>query len=280
MSSSPAHPSTQGPVALAKIQVDVTTRLGAISKPTATGFKALDALLYGGLRHGTVLALTGQPGTGRTSLSLLIAYMAARAGVGVVFAARGVDETELVARLAARALRRSYPASEVTYGDILAGHVYADDTVRRAVNDAVDTVVSKVGAHLHFARLGAGDSLALLAERSAQLWARYERVLLVVDDIEGLAAAEGTGDFPGRVMNLGYELRRLADHGCAVVVTALERHSELVGAAATLLAELHPLPSEDGRNSSLDVVVRKNRVGASGRFRLSAVYGASEFIEP
>jgi KaiC/GvpD/RAD55 family RecA-like ATPase len=267
-------------VALAKIQVDVTTRLGAISKPTATGFKGLDALLAGGLRHGSVLALTGAPGAGRTSLSLLIAYMAARASVGVVFASRGVDETELVARLAARALRRSYPASEVTYGDILAGHVYDDDTVRRAVNDAVDTVVHKVGMHLHFARIGTGDSLALLAERSAQLWARYERVLLVVDDIEGLAVSDGNGDLAGRVMNLAYELRRLADQGCAVVLTALDRHAELVGPAATLLAELQPLASEDGRSVPLDVIVRKNRVGSTGRFRLRAVYGASEFTEP
>jgi KaiC/GvpD/RAD55 family RecA-like ATPase len=279
VSSSPAHPSILGPVALANIQVDVTTRLGAISKPTATGFKGFDLPLAGGLRHGTVLALTGAPGAGRTSLSLLIAYMAARAGVGVVFASRGVDETELVARLAARALRRSYPASAVSYGDILAGHVYADDAVRRAVNDAVDTVVHKVGAHLHFARIGAGDSLGLLAERSAQLWARYDRVLLVVDDVEGLAACEADGDFASRVLNVAYELRELADRGCAVVATSLDRHAELVGAASTLLAELRPLPSDDGRSVPLDVILRKNRVGGSGSFRLRAVYGASEFTE-
>jgi hypothetical protein len=279
VSSSPVHPSTLGPVALAKIQVDVTTRLGAISKPTATGFKGLDAALHGGLRHGTVLALTGAPGTGRTSLSLMIAYMAARASVGVVFASRGVDETELVARLAARALRRSYPAAAVSYGEILAGHVYADDAVRRAVNDAVDTVVQKVGAHLHFARIGPGDTVAHLAERSAQLWARYDRLLLVVDDIEGLAVGDGTADFSGRVLSVGYELRALAEHGCSVVVTALERHAELVAPAATLAVELRPQPSEDGRSVPLELILRKNRIGGTGRFTLRAVYGASEFTE-
>ncbi len=258
----------------------MTTRLGAVSKPTATGFRGLDAALHGGLRHGTLLALTGAPGAGRTSLSLLIAYMAARASVGVVFATRGVDETELVARLAARALRRSYPASEVTYGDILAGHAYADDTVRRAVNEAVETVVQKVGAHLHFARIGPGDTPALLAERSAQLWARYERLLLVVDDVEGLAAAENGTDFSGRMLNVAYELRALADHGCAVVITALERHSEFVLPAATLAVELEPQPTDDGRGVPLDVILRKNRLGAIGRFTLRAVYGASEFTEP
>jgi hypothetical protein len=279
VSSSPAHPSTLAPVALANIQVDVATRLGAISKPTATGFRGLDDALQGGLRHGTLLALTGAPGAGRTSLSLLTAYMAARAGVGVVFATRGVDETELVARLAARALRRSYPASEVTYGDILAGHAYADDAVRHAVNKAVETVVQKVGAHLHFARIVPGDTPALLAERSAQLWARYERLLLVVDDLEGLAADASGGDLSGRVLSAAYELRALADHGCAVVVTALERHAEFVTPAATLAVELKPRPTDDGRSVPLDVVLRKNRVGATGAFTLRAVYGASEFTE-
>lgn len=256
----------------------MSTRLGAITKPTATGIRALDALLAGGLRHGTVLALSGGPGSGRTALALSVAYTAARASAGVLFAARGVDETELVARLAARALRKSYPASEVTYGDILAGHVFTNDAVRRAVNDAVDTVVQKVGPHLHFAQLDARDSVAALVERSTQLWARYERVVLVVDDVEGLAISE-PGELPARVMSVAYELRRLADHGCAVVLTALERHAEFIAPAATLLAELAPAATENGRTVPLDVVVRKNRVGATGRFKLHAVYGATEFSE-
>ncbi|HTQ07481.1 MAG TPA: DnaB-like helicase C-terminal domain-containing protein [Polyangiaceae bacterium] len=279
MSSSPAHPSTLGPVALANIQVDVTTRLGAITKPTATGIKGLDAALSGGLRHGTVLALTGAPGAGRTALALSLAYMAARASVGVVFTSRGFDETEVVARLAARALRKSYPASEVTYADILAGRVFANDAVRRAVNEAVDTVVQKVGAHLHFAHVDAHDSISTLVERSTQLWARYERVLVVVDDIEGLAVSE-PGDLPARVMSVAYELRRLADHGCSVVLTALERHAEFVAPAVTLLAELAPAPSEDTRSVPLEIIIRKNRVGTTGRFKLHALYGATEFSEP
>src|SRR5215510_5445521 len=75
LAESPAHPSTLGPVSLANIQVDVATRLGAVTKPMATGFTGIDRLLSGGLRPGTVLALTGQPGSGRTSLALMMAYM-------------------------------------------------------------------------------------------------------------------------------------------------------------------------------------------------------------
>jgi KaiC/GvpD/RAD55 family RecA-like ATPase len=265
-------------VSLANIQVDVATRLGAATKPTATGFAGIDALLGGGLRPGTVLALTGGPGSGRTSLSLMIAYMAARASAGVVFATRGVEETELVARLAARALRRVYPVSEVTYGDILSGSAYANDAVRRAVSDAVDTVVQKVGAHLHFARFGADDTLALLVERSTQMWARYERVVLLVDDIEGIAIREA-GDLAARIAATAYALRQLADLGCAVVVTALTAHAELVSPAATMLVEVLPGPSDGGNAVPLTLNVRKNRVGGIGRIELKALFAASEFSE-
>ena len=274
----PAHPSTLGPVSLANIQVDVTTRLGAPAKPTATGLSGIDRSLAGGLRPGTVLALTGAPGSGRTSLALTIAYMAARAAAGVVFATRGVEETELVARLAARALRRAYPASQVTYGDILAGVIYENDAVRRAVSEAVDTVVAKVGAHLHVARFGASDTLALLVERSAQLWARHERVVLVVDDLESIAVSE-PGALDARLTAVAYELRQLADQGCAVVFTALERHAEMVAPAVTMLVSLAPGASDDGKAVPLSLHIRKNRVGAGGSFALSALFGACEFSE-
>jgi archaellum biogenesis ATPase FlaH len=265
-------------VSLANIQVDVTTRLGAPAKPTATGISELDRLLAGGLRPGTVLALTGAPGSGRTSLALTIAYMAARASAGVVFATRGVEETELVARLAARALRRAYPASQVTYGDILTGSIYDNDAVRRAVSEAVDTVVEKVGAHLHLARFGATDTLALLVERSTPLWARYERVVLLVDDVEALAVTE-PGDFSARLAALAYELRQLADQGCSVVFTALERNADCIAPAATMLISMTPGASDDGKTVPLTLQVRKNRVGAGGSFALRAFFGACEFSE-
>jgi archaellum biogenesis ATPase FlaH len=274
----PAHPSTLGPVSLANMQVDIATRLGAATKPIATGFAGIDTLLGGGLRPGTVLALTGGPGSGRTALALMMAYMAARASAGVVFATRGVEETELVARLAARAVRRVYPASEVTYGDILAGGVTANDTVRRAVSDAVETVIQKVGAHLHLARFSAGDTLALLLERSTPLWARYERAVLLVDDIEGIAVSEA-GDLDTRIAATAYALRQVADQGCAVVLTALDRHAELVAPAATMLVGVAPGEVDDGKAVSLALNVRKNRVGGIGRVLVRALFAASEFSE-
>jgi hypothetical protein len=278
-SEGPVHPSTIGPVALASVQVDLTTRLGAPSEATPTGFRGLDALLHGGLRSGTVLALCGAPGSGRTSLALMVAYMAARTQAGVELVGRGLEDTEVVARLAARALRRTYPESEVTYADIWTGNAYANDTVRRAVGEAVDTVMQKVGAHLHITRLGPGDSLETFAPRSTQLWARYERVVLVVDDLEGMVAGVGSAPLDARLLSAAYELRSLAEHGCAVVFTVLGRHAELIAPATTAMVELRGSPAATG-TSDLELVVTKNRLGPTGRVPLKAHFAACEFTDP
>jgi len=276
LTSGPAHPSTLGPVSLANIQVDVTTRLGAATKPIGTGFARLDALFGGGLRPGSVLAITGAPGSGRTAVALTIAYMAARASVGVVFAARGLQETELVARLAARAVRRAYPSSGVTYADILFGNAFGDDEVRKAVNDAVETVVRKVGQHLHFARLGPTETCAELLVRCTPLWARYERAVLVVDDLEGVAASD-TRPLESRLTSAAYDLENVAMQGVGVVCTALQRHAELIAPASTMLVGLSVDDVPSGRSIPVDFDVRKNRYGARTRFRLQAVFGAGEF---
>jgi hypothetical protein len=278
-SEGPVHPSTLGPVSLASVQVDLTTRLGAPSEATPTGFRGLDALLHGGLRSGTVLALCGAPGSGRTSLALMVAYMAARTQAGVEFVGRGLEDTEIVARLAARALRRTYPESEVTYADIWSGSAYANDTVRRAVGEAVDTVMQKVGAHLHITRLGPGDSLETFAPRSTQLWARYERVVLVVDDLEGMVAGVGIAALDARLLSAAYELRSLAEQGCAVVFTALARHAEVIAPAASAMVELRGTPASAG-TSDLELVVTKNRLGPTGRVPLRAHFAACEFTDP
>jgi hypothetical protein len=276
-SEGPVHPSTIGPVALASVQVDLTTRLGAPSEATPTGFRGLDALLHGGLRAGTVLALSGAPGSGRTSLALMVAYMAARTQAGVELVGRGLEDTEVVARLASRALRRTYPESEVTYADIWSGNAYANDTVRRAVGEAVDTVMQKVGAHLHITRLGPGESLETFAPRSTQLWARYERVVLVVDDLEGMVAGVGIAPLDARLLSAAYELRSLAEQGCAVVFTVLSRHAELIAPAATAIVELRGTPAA---TSDLELVVTKNRLGPTGRVPLKAHFAACEFTDP
>jgi RecA/RadA recombinase len=275
VSSAPAHPSTLGPVSLANVQVDVTNRLGAPAKVTPTGFGALDALLLGGLRAGMVLGIAGESGSGRTSLALMLAYMAARTQAGVCFTGRGLDDTELLARLASRALRRTYPSSEVTYGDIWSGGAQRSDAVRRAISTAVDTVVEKVGPHFYFARLLPGESLSDVAERCTQLFARYERIVLVLDDIEGLVTKETT--LEARLVSAAYDLKEIADHGCAVVFSVLARHAELVAPAATAMLALRPRDSGPGGAGILELSVTKNRLGPVGSLDLQVVLSASEF---
>ena len=278
-------------IALTAMQVDVTTRLGAHAPATATGFPTLDRMLNGGLRSGTVLAIAGAPGVGRTAFALLLGYMAARAKAGVVYASASLDATEVMARLAARALHREYPEARTPYGMIWSGQAWQDAATHRAVADALETVVKKVGAQLHLYRASGLESTHSLAECAAQQWSRHERAVLVVDDIEAFSATgdgsvshaeAANGSMEGRVTHVAYDLRRIADQGCSVVFTTLSRHAEFVAPAATLAGELREIPGaahEDGERA-LEFKVYKNRVGETGSVPLRFVPGAGLFEEP
>ena len=73
--------------------------------------------------------------------------MAARTKAAVLFTSASLDETEMMARLAARALHREHPDSRTPYGAIWSGQAWQDEATRRPVGAAVETVVKKVGAH-------------------------------------------------------------------------------------------------------------------------------------
>jgi len=272
------------------MQVDVTTRLGSHAPATATGFPTLDRLLHGGLRSGTVLAIAGAPGVGRTALALLVAYMAARAKAGVVFASASLDATEIMARLTARALYREYPEVNTPYGMIWSGQAWQSSTTHRAVADSVETVVKKVGAQLHLFRARGLESTQSLAECAAQQWSRHERAALVVDDIEAFSAvgngsptnaAAANGSLEGRSMHVAYDLRRIAEQGCSVVFTALARHAEFVAPAATIAAELRPIADAKVTDEAraMELYVYKNCFGETGAVPLRFIPGASLFEE-
>lgn len=273
------------------MQVDVTTRLGAPALVTATGFPTLDRLLSGGLRSGTVLGIAGAPGIGRTALALLIAYMAARAKAGVVYASASLDATEVMARLAARALHREYPDAQTPYGMIWSGQAWQGAGAQRAVADSVETVVKKVGANLHLYRATGLESTQSLAECAAQQWSRHERAVLVVDDIEAFSAtgdgsishaAAANGSMEGRVTHVAYDLRRIADMGCAVVFTTLLRHADLITPATTQAAELREAEGASVvlGERAMELAVYKNRVGETGLVPLRFAPGAGSFEEP
>jgi hypothetical protein len=280
------------PVALSSVQVDVTTRLGMPRPATTTGFGALDRLLGGGLRSGTLLGVVSEPGLGRTTLSLVMAYMAARSKASAMFAAVDLDDTEIVARLAARALHRERPDAQVPYGSIWSGHALQEPELTPSLLNAVETMVRKVGSQLYLHRASSLEPTGILAECAAHLWSRNDRVVLVVDDIEGFyASADGSvskqgaanATLSGRIAQVAFDLKAIADQGCAVIVTALACHAQLIAPATTALAELsltapsnalipEALLALGARN--VDLKLSKNRLGASGLVSLRLVPGA------
>jgi hypothetical protein len=284
-------------VSLAAMQVDVTTHLGAVGPATSTGLPGLDALLRGGMRSGMVLALSGAPGSGRTSVALALSYLAARARAGVVLAGAAIDPTEIVARLAARALHREYPEARTSYGEIWTGEAWADDASRRPIADAIDTVMKKVGSQLHLFRGTGLESTQALADCVAQQWARNERVVLVVDDVEGfLAMGDGgaarasvyNGSFEARLTQVGYELRRIAEQGACVIATVQGVHLPYLSPASTLAIELEPrelaeqeLTERLRKLGARELVLRvsKNRIGTTGEVLVSFVPGAATVEE-
>ncbi|HVJ19033.1 MAG TPA: DnaB-like helicase C-terminal domain-containing protein [Polyangiaceae bacterium] len=277
----PAHPSTL-PLSLASIQVDVATRLGAPVPVTPTGLKGLDTMLGGGLRAGTVLSLSGQPGSGRTALSLLIAYMAARTRAGVIVTSVTLDETEVVARLAARAINREYPAARISYATIWTGEAFAHDETRRVVNSAVETVHQKVGGFLHLGRISASAPLHSLGDRLGAFWARHERLVVVVDDLEAAVAdptQQGATDVETRVLDAAFALRALAERGAAVICTCLDRHTDLVAPAATACARIVRMATGQEGEWGAELVLTKNRVGPVGIVPLHLAPGTMQLTE-
>lgn len=279
------------------MHVDVTTHLGAVGAAIPTGLPGLDELIGGGLRPGTLLAVSGAAGSGRTSVALALAYLAARRRAAVVLAGGAVDPTEVVARLAARALHREYPNATTSYGEIWTGQAWTDDATRRAVAEAIDTVIKKVGSQLHLLRGTGLSTTQELADSVAQQWARSERVVLVVDDVEGFFAS-GDGTLPrsgvvnasveARLTQVGYELRRIAEQGACVIATVQAEHLPWLSPAATLNLELFAGEATPrGGNERLyklgarhlRLKVTKNRVGSTGDVLLSFVPGAGTLEE-
>ena len=276
------------------MHVDVRTRLGAASQTTTTGLSRLDALLGGGLRSGMHFLVSGGPGTGKTAFALMLAYMAARARASVLFTSVGLDETEVVARLTARALHREYQNVGATYGTIWSGESMQDQGLRGPIAACLDTVTKKVGEHLHLHAAEPLHDVSVLADHVALLWARNERVVLVVDGVEGYAPPSSTpahyaAGFDSRVFAVACELSRLAAQGCAVVSTSTLVAAPYVLPAATVAAELAPPRETAGKGGpkkrvqlgarAMDLAVLKNRFGRTPTVPLVHMAAASVFEE-
>ncbi|HEX4337761.1 MAG TPA: DnaB-like helicase C-terminal domain-containing protein [Polyangiaceae bacterium] len=276
------------PRSLANVHVDVRTRLGAASATTTTGITALDTLLGGGLRSGTHFLVSGGPGSGKTSFALMLAYMAARARASVLFTGVGLDETEIIARLTSRALHREYQNVAATYGTIWSGVSMQDEGLRGPIGACLDTVTKKVGDYFHLHTADPLHEVSALADHAALLWARNERVVIVVDGVEGYGAGPAVASsFDARLFLVGCELSRLASQGCAIVSTSSTLAAPLILPSATVAAELRPTREAASKGTAkkrsqlgarpMELVVQKNRFGPTPTVPLLYVAAASVF---
>lgn len=285
----PVNKLLEGPRSLASIQVDVLTRLGAALPTTTTGLPSLDALLGGGLRSGTHLLVCGSPGVGKTAFAVMLAYIAARAKASVLLTSVGLDDTEIVARLTARALHREYQNVTATYGTIWSGVSMQDPALRAPISGCLDGVVKKVGENLHLFAASSMEDVAVLADQAAILWAKNERVVLVVDGIESYATSTcgSSAGFDARMSSVAHELSHIASQGCAVITTCDSRAAPMVAPAATVVGELRSARGPafvdpervlaGARPAEFDVV--KNRLGPSRTIPLVFLAAASVFEE-
>ncbi len=275
------------PVQLRAMAVDVTTSLGSSLPVTPVGLGVLERLMAGGLRTGDFFLISGSAGVGKTALALHLGYIAARSAAETLIVSVTVDEAAMVARFAARALHREHPDERVTYGQILSGEAWKDEAVAKKVRAAVNTVVTKVGTRLYPRRVQPFERLRAVRDAAAALWKRNDRVVVIVDGLEAFTPQSSETADP--LVAAAFELRALAQEGCAVVATMGGRDAERAMAAATLAAELTrsahgSIAKPDERllflgARNVDLVVTKNHAGPTGLVPLRLVAGAATFEE-
>ncbi|MFN8651989.1 MAG: DnaB-like helicase C-terminal domain-containing protein [Gemmatimonadales bacterium] len=170
-----------------------------------TGFPSLDRMLGGGLRRQDLVILSGDVGSGKSSLGLAIALRTARAGLPVAYLSGEMSEDRVMER--ALALEGRVPVDALRKGEL-------DDVSRAAVGAAA----LKLRDLPLLVRPLAGERFEEVTETLAIV---PPRALLVLDDIGMTASpvANATGD------------ERLALTVRALKSVALERDVAIVALA-------------------------------------------------
>jgi replicative DNA helicase len=225
--------NASGPSALDALDALVLPgRVVTAPRAVATGFRALDEVLGGGLRPGELLVLGGKPGRGKTIAALQWARHVARSGKPAVYACYEHDRDTLLTRLLALELReaaarqgcadqlrlellRERLAAAVA-GDLDAPAVLASDPLLADAADAIrdygsrlalvgaSTVRTDLAVLEDLVARGAGDSGASSAA-------------LFVDYLQKVPAGP-PGDESERVATVTSGLKELALRQQAVVV--------------------------------------------------------------
>lgn len=248
-----------------------------------TGFSALDAKLSGGFRRGNLVIIAGRPGMGKTALAAGIAFNAASSNVPTLFLSMEMGDTELADRLIAIAGR-------VPLDDILAGNMSGD---------AGDRIMAGT-ARLHELPLLIDEQGGLtffdIASKARSVKRQHGLGLLVIDYIQ---LASGEGDTRNsQIEGITRGLKALAKElqTPIVALSQLSRNCETRPNKRPMLSDLresgaieqdadavlmcyredyyHPDSPDAG---TAEIIVAKNRQGATGMARLSYIANQTRF---
>lgn len=165
------------PLSLLLTRVDAVVDGASPPDGIPTGFPSLDRLLGGGMRHGDLLVLGGDVGSGKSALALAIALRARAARRPVELITSEMDIPRLLER--ALAMEGRAPIDSIRQGML-------DDSLRASVGAAALRMRDALPAISRLSSNAGGAGARELAERVLAL--KGEGELVVVDSLQGIPA--------------------------------------------------------------------------------------------
>jgi replicative DNA helicase len=257
------------PLTLLLTRVDAVVDGEAPPDGIPTGFPSLDRLLGGGPRHGDLVVLGGDVGSGKSALALSIALRARAARHHVEFITSESDIPRLLER--ALAMEGRAPIDNIRQGVL-------DDSMRASLGSAALRMRDAVPGISRISVSGGNGGPRELADRVASLKGEVE--LVVIDSLQGVptgvmpqdeelaqtirllksAALDArlvvllTAQLPGLVRLHPDNRPVLDDFGA---MGAVKQHADIV--LALYREELYS--SAPGQEGATDLIVLKNRNG-------------------
>lgn len=264
---------------------DVIDRLDRGGAPAvATGIKALDDMLVGGLQVGTLTTIAARPGAGKTVVGLQVALGIALSGAHVGLTTLEMSRQDLLVRAIASLGKVDYGRLQRSPGEPLT------ESEWRAVSQATERIRSS-GLHLSHRRTATvatvrNDIRSLVRDRgSCSAW--------VVDYLQLLAPADRRAPREQQVAQMSRSLKATAlELGVPIVLLAqLNRDGEKTGRAPVItdIRESGAIEQDsdnvlllhrtEAAPDVINVALAKNRRGPQGRLNL-AFQGEYQRVAP
>lgn len=249
----------------------------------STGFDDLDRKLSGGFRRGNLVIIAGRPGMGKTALAAGMAFNAACAGVPTLFSSMEMGDTELADRLVA-------VAGRVPLDDILAGNMEGDSGDRIMAGTAklheLPLVIDEQGGLTFFD----------IASKARSVKRQHGLGLLVIDYLQ-LASGDGENR-NSQIEGITRSLKALAKELDIPIValSQLSRNCEARPNKRPMLSDLRESGAieqdadvvlmcyrdeyyrpDSPDTGTAEIIVAKNRQGATGMARLAYIANQTRF---